>query len=208
MVPMKPFFGPLSGAACALFLFAVSSEAAPAKASPSKALSTEERVKLEFKAWRYKGALLGASFARGPVFLLSLSSSDSLETVWKFYTGRVPVENNIPLALSWDIPGDNTVVGANTTLGSSYAVSLRSGPREGGTIVYQKGDENVVIEIRARTPEERAATGQATDIKFIKMRPLPPVPKEASAPATTPKTLAKAGESSPVQSASAPPSVW
>ena len=199
---MKPFFRPAPIVLCALAFFAARVGAAPADPPASKTLSTEERVKLEFKAWRYKGARIGASFARGPVFLLSLSSSDSLETVWKFYTGRVPVENNIPLALSWDIPGENTVIGANTTLGSSYAVSLNSGPREGGTIVYQKGDENIVIEIRARTPQQRAATGQATDIKLIKMRPLPPAPKAA------PATGAKLGEPSPVQGASAPPSVW
>ncbi len=196
-LPFRSLLFPL----VALSLSATCAQAATVPTPVPKALSTEDKVKTEFKQWRYKGARIGASFARGPVFLLSLSTSDSMETVWKFYTGRVPVENNVPLSLSWDIPGDNTVVGANTTLGSSYAVTLNSGPREGGTIVYQHGDESVIIEVRARTPEQSAATGQATDIKLIKMRPLPATPA-----ATT--TGAKTGEPSPVQPAAAPPAVW
>lgn len=152
-------------------------------------------MKAEFKEWRYEGAKISASFSRGPVSLLSINTPDSMEKVWKFYLSRVPTENKLPLAYSWDIPGDNTMVGVNTTLGSSYAVSLNSAPREAGTIVYQKGTTSVVIEIRARTPEQAKATGVSTDIKLIKMRPL-----EAQKPDKT--------ESNPVQGANVPATTW
>ncbi len=160
-----------------------------------KAASTEDKVKIEFKEWRYAGAKIGASFSRGPLFLLSISTSDDMERVWKYYLNRVPTENKVPLAYSWEIPGDNTLVGANYTLGSSYAVTLNSGPRDGGTIVYQKGTENIVIEIRARTPEQTKETGVATDIKLIKMRPLD-APKAGKVGGT------------PVQGAATPATIW
>ena len=153
-------------AATTLLLLAI-----PALAKPKPPVA-EDKVAREFKAWGYKGARTNSAFTRGPVFLLSLGTTDSLETVWKTYAARIPVENNVPLAMSWDIPGENTLVGANSALGSSYALTLRSAPRDGGTIVYQNGSENFVIEIRAALPEETAKTGIATDIKLIKMRPV------------------------------------
>ncbi len=172
-------------------------QAAPAPKPETPApLSTEAKVKAEFAAWRYEGAKIGASFQRGPLFLLSITTTDDMEKVWKFYLSRVPTESKVPLAYSWEIPGDNTMMGANYTLGSSYAVSLNSAPREGGTIVYQKGTENVVIEIRARTPEQIKATGIHTDIKLIKMRPL-----------GDSKTASTSG-ANPVQGATSPATVW
>lgn len=166
----------------------------PKSAPTSASRSTEDKVKAEFADWRYAGAKIGASFQRGPLSLLSIRTDDDLEKVWKFYLSRIPVENKVPLAASWDIPGDNTIIGANTTLGSSYAVSLNSAPREGGTIVYQKGTENVVIEVRARTPEQIKETGLRTDIKLIKMRPLEAVPSTSTG--------------SPVQGAATPAATW
>jgi len=187
------------GLSCAVSFMALSQaqaqSGAKAPSAPKPAPSTEDKVKTEFKDWRYAGAKIGASFARGPLFLLSISTSDDMEKVWKYYLGRVPTENNVPLAYSWEIPGDNTMVGANYTLGSSYAVSLNSAPREGGTIVYQKGTTNIVIEIRARTPEQAKETGVSTDIKLIKMRPLD-APKQGTA------------EGTPVQGAATPVTVW
>lgn len=170
---------------------AISASSRPAKS----AASTEDKVKAEFAQWRYAGAQIGPAFARGPLSLLSVSTPDEFEQVWKFYMSCIPTDNKLPLASSWDIPGDNTMVGANYNLGSSYALSLNAAPRDSGTIIYQKGTENIVIEIRARTPEQFKATGSQTDIRFIKMRPL------AGAPA--PKTTG-----APVQTAPAPASNW
>ena len=174
-----------------------SAPAQPTKtpSAPPKVLSPEDKVKAEFKDWRYEGATINASFSRGSVSLLSISTGDDMEKVWKFYLSRVPTETKLPLASSWEMPDDNTIVGANYTLGSSYAVSLNSAPREAGTIMYQKGTTSIVIEIRARTPEQAKATGVRTDVKLIKMRPLE-VPKPS-------KT-----EGNPVQGASAPAKTW
>ena len=166
----------LSGLLVGAFLVgAASAQGAPASNAPKEAkapLSTEDKVKAEFAAWRYAGAKISASFQRGPVSLLSITTADDLEKVWKYYMTLVPTENKVPLVYSWEIPGDNTMIGANYNSGSSYAVSLNSAPREAGTIIYQKGTSNFVIEIRARTPEQIKETGIHTDIKLIKMRPL------------------------------------
>lgn len=175
---------------------AASAQTGPRVPAAPKPISTEDKVKAEFSDWRYEGAKIGASFQRGPLFLLSISTNDDMEKVWKFYLSRIPTENKLPLSASWEIPGDNTMIGANYQLGSSYAISLNSAPREGGTIVYQKGIENVVLEIRARTPEQIKAGGPHTDIKLIKMRPLDP-----------PKTGAVAGDV-PVQGAATPATTW
>ncbi len=186
----------LGSCALSLLLSEGARAQAPVKTPPAKpALSTEDKVKAEFSNWRYQGAKIVASFQRGPLSLLSISTGDDMEKVWKFYLSRVPTENKVPLAYSWDIPGDNTMVGANYTLGSSYAVSLNSAPREGGTIVYQKGVVSVVIEIRARTPEQIKASGVHTDIKLIKMRPI-----------ETPK--GDATKTKPVQGAATPATTW
>ncbi|BCM88554.1 hypothetical protein IAD21_00387 [Abditibacteriota bacterium] len=185
-----------------LIILSLTSTLAWAQAAPTPKpetpapLSTEAKVKLEFAAWRYEGAKIGASFQRGPISLLSITTTDDMEKVWKFYLSRVPTESKVPLAYSWEIPGDNTMIGANYTFGSSYAVTLNSAPREAGTIVYQKGTENVVIEIRARTPEQIKETGILTDIKLIKMKPL-----------DGPKNAPAAGEK-PVQGAATPATTW
>ena len=174
---------------------------APGASATQDSASIQEKVKAEFAFWRYAGARIDASFARGPVSLLSISTPDDLERVWKFYTGRIPTDNKLPLSSSWDIPGDNTMVGASTVLDSSYALSLNSAPREAGTIIYQRGSENIVIEIRARTPEQFKSTGQQTDIRLIKMRPL-------RATATSKPPAAVPGTASPGAASPARASNW
>lgn len=184
--------------------FTLSAQAAPTQTAPQPTVSvaksegspsTEDKVKAEFSNWRYEGAKIVASFQRGPMSLLSISTDDDMEKVWKFYLSRVPTDNKVPLAYSWEIPGDNTMVGANYTLGSSYAVSLNAGPRDSGTIIYQKGIENFVIEIRARTPQQIKESGVQTDIKLIKMRPI-----------ETPKV--DDTKTKPVQGAATPATTW
>jgi len=151
----------------------------------------QSRVMEEFTAWRYPGASLALSRLEGAVCSLVAWSADDPAKVWTFYVNQLPTENHLPWIklpaapqdadrVSWKVKFGAFYTLSSAALGVSYSIILPPPrdpgtpplPRDRGTIVFQKGEETIYLEIQARAPKIVARTGIQTEITLIKLRPL------------------------------------